>query len=89
MDTELIVKIVVFLLIGGASGWLAGRILKGRGLGLIGNLLAGIIGSYLGAWIFDLLGFSVGGEWIGQIVTATVGALVLIFVFGIFRPVRR
>ena len=89
MDEQEIGRIVVFLLIGCIAGWLAGVILRGRGLGLIGNIIIGVIGSYLGAWIFRVLKIQVGGEWIGPIVMSTVGALALLFIIGLFTPVRK
>lgn len=76
---------LVFLAIGAIAGWLAGTILKGGGFGLAGNLIVGILGALLGGWLFKLLKISLGGEWFGPIVTATVGAVVLLFVIGLFK----
>lgn len=72
-------QIVVMIIIGGAAGWLAGRIMKGAGFGVIGNVIVGIIGAVVGGWIFNVAGIAVGGKWIGPLVTATVGAIVLLF----------
>lgn len=82
MDLQLT---LVFLAIGAIAGWLAGTILKGGGFGLAGNLIVGILGALLGGWLFKLLKISLGGEWFGPIVTATVGAVVLLFVIGLFK----
>jgi uncharacterized membrane protein YeaQ/YmgE (transglycosylase-associated protein family) len=76
---------IIFVVIGGAAGWLAGLILKGGGFGLLGNIIIGVIGSILGGWLFGVLGISVGGEWVGPIVTATVGALVLLFLIRLIK----
>ena len=76
---------IVFLVIGGIAGWLAGLILKGGGFGLVGNIVVGILGALLGGWLFKLLKISIGGEWVGPIVTATVGAVVLVFVVGLIK----
>lgn len=63
-----------YLLIGLVAGWLANLIVKGRGSGLIVNLVVGI-----GGWIFSLFGlFAVGT--IGSIVTSVVGAIVLLWI---------
>ena len=78
-------QVVVFLVIGGIAGWLAGLILKGGGFGLVGNIVVGILGALLGGWLFKLLKISIGGEWVGPIVTATVGAVVLLFVIGMIK----
>ena len=66
-----------FLVIGVAAGWLASQIMKGGGSGLVTDLIMGVIGSILGGFLFDLLGLSADGA-IGSLVTATVGAIVLI-----------
>ena len=73
--------LVYFLLIGLVAGWLAGQIMKGKGFGLAGNLVIGVIGAVVGGWLFGVLGLSTYGA-IGSIVMATVGAVVLLFVVG-------
>lgn len=73
-----------FILIGLAAGWLAGQILKGRGFGLIGNLIVGVIGALLGGFLFGLLGLSSSGL-LGSLVTATVGAVVLLALLGLVK----
>ena len=65
------------ILIGIVAGWLAGQIVKGRGMGVIVDLIVGIIGALLGGWLFGLLGMASSGL-IGQLVVATVGAVVLL-----------
>jgi uncharacterized membrane protein YeaQ/YmgE (transglycosylase-associated protein family) len=75
-----------FLLIGIAAGWLAGRIMKGGGYGLIGDLIVGVIGSLLGGYLFGLLGITTTGR-LGALLTATVGAIVLIFLLRLIRRV--
>ncbi len=78
-------QLLVFLLIGAIAGWLAGIILKGGGFGIIGNIIVGILGAFLGGWLFGVLGISIGGKWVGPLVTATIGAIVLLFIVGLFR----
>ena len=77
--------LVWFIVIGIAAGWLAGRIMKGQGFGLVGDLVVGLIGSILGGYLFRLLGLSWAGL-LGSLVTATVGAVVFI---ALVRLVRR
>lgn len=67
-----------FLIIGAAAGWLAGKLTRGQGFGLIGDLVVGIIGALIGGFIFRLLGIVSFGI-IGSLVTATVGAVVLLW----------
>ena len=71
-------ELIYFLLIGLAAGWLSGQIVKGHSLGLIGNLVVGVIGAVLGGFIFRLLQLEVGGL-IGRLVAATAGAVLLLF----------
>ena len=79
-------QIIVFLLIGAAAGWLAGQILKGGGFGAVGNIIVGILGALVGGWLFKALNISIGGgEWVGPIVTATVGAVVLLVLIGMLK----
>jgi uncharacterized membrane protein YeaQ/YmgE (transglycosylase-associated protein family) len=78
-------QVVVFLVIGGVAGWLAGLLLKGGGFGLVGNIIVGLIGALLGGWLFSFFDISVGGQWIGPIVTATVGAVVLLLLIGLVK----
>lgn len=70
-----------WILIGIIAGWLAGKIMRGRGFGLIGNLVVGVVGASLGGILFSLLGLYSHGT-IGSIVTATAGAIVLLLVVG-------
>jgi uncharacterized membrane protein YeaQ/YmgE (transglycosylase-associated protein family) len=55
------VGIVYFLLIGLAAGWLAGHLVKGRGFGLVENLIIGVIGALIGGFVFGELGVNVAG----------------------------
>lgn len=82
-----IASLVIFLLIGGVAGWLAGVLMKGHSFGLLINIVVGIIGAFIGGSIFSFLGISAGGL-IGSIVTATVGAAVLLFVLGLVKKAK-
>ncbi len=77
-------QFIFFLIIGAVAGWLAGLIMKGRGLGLLGNLVVGIVGSFLGGFLFGFLGLSVNGL-IGSLVMATSGAVALLFIVGLIK----
>lgn len=73
-----------FLLIGLAAGWLAGRILRGKGFGIIANLVIGVVGSFLGGIVFGILGFRSYGI-IAELIVAVVGAILLIFIAGMIK----
>jgi len=77
-------NIVFFLLIGLVAGWLAGQIMKGKGFGLLGNLIVGCIGALLGGFLFGQLGIDFYGI-IGALIAALVGALILLWIIGIIK----
>lgn len=77
--------LIYTLIIGAASGWLAGLLFKGGGFGLLGNIIIGIVGSFIGFWLFGKLGISLGSGTISTILTSAAGAIVLLFVAGLFR----
>ncbi len=72
------------LIIGGLAGWIAGLLVKGRGQGLILNIVVGIVGAVLGNWLFGLLDIHAGGL-IGSLVIAIVGAAALLGLLQLFR----
>lgn len=78
-------SLILFLLIGAIAGWIAGKLLRGGGFGLIGNLVVGIVGAVIGGHLFSYLGVSTGGGLIGSLVTAVIGALVLLFIVGLIK----
>jgi uncharacterized membrane protein YeaQ/YmgE (transglycosylase-associated protein family) len=79
-------EILVILIIGAVAGWLGSTIYKGSGLGLIGNIIIGIAGSFVGYWLLWKLGVSLGGGWIGAILTGAAGAIVILVLLNlIFR----
>jgi uncharacterized membrane protein YeaQ/YmgE (transglycosylase-associated protein family) len=73
-----------FAIIGIVAGWLAGQIMKGRGFGLVGNLVVGVIGAILGGVLADAIGVSASGL-LGALVIATLGAVVLLAVVGALK----
>lgn len=82
--------LVIWLIIGAVAGWIAGNLMRGGGFGLLGNIVVGIVGAFLGGFIFDFFGIAAGGI-LGSLVLATVGAVVLLFVVGLLSggTVRR
>jgi uncharacterized membrane protein YeaQ/YmgE (transglycosylase-associated protein family) len=74
-----------FLFVGLIAGWLASVITGGSGRGLLMDILFGIIGSYIGAFIFRSLNISSGSGTLGSIVVATIGAVILVLILRMFR----
>ncbi len=77
--------LLVWLLIGAVAGWLAGVVVRGGGFGLVGNIVVGIIGAFVGGWLFDYFNISTGGGIFGAIIGATIGAVVLLFGIRLIR----
>lgn len=72
------------IVVGVLAGWLAGRIRRGRGYGLLGNLLVGVVGAIVGDALFGLVGLHAGG-FLGSVVMATAGAAALLYAVGWLR----
>ena len=73
-----------FLIIGIVAGWLAGKIMKGKGFGLIGNLIVGVIGAFIGGLLFGALNIVAYGL-IGSLIAALVGAIILLWIISLFK----
>jgi uncharacterized membrane protein YeaQ/YmgE (transglycosylase-associated protein family) len=74
---------VSWLLLGLVAGWLAGKIARGRGFGCIGDIVLGLIGSYIGGWVFTKLGIF-GGGFLYSLAAATLGAVILVSIAHLF-----
>jgi len=81
-----ITGLFVFIFIGALAGWLAGTVMKDGGLGLLGNSIIGIVGGVAGVFFFRLLVITAGG-FIGSMVTAIVGAVLLLYAVGRFKNI--
>ncbi|KWA70076.1 hypothetical protein WL30_16555 [Burkholderia ubonensis] len=80
-------QLIVWLIVGGVAGWLAGLIVQGSGFGLVVDILVGIAGAVFGGWIASAIGVSVGAGIISSIVVAIVGAVVLLFLINLIRRI--
>lgn len=77
-------SLIIWLVVGGIAGWLAGLIMKGYGFGIVGNIIVGILGSVIGGWLFGSYHIGTNGI-IGAIIGATVGAVILLFAIRLVR----
>lgn len=77
-------NLILFLVIGILAGFLAGKIMKGSGFGLVGDLVVGVVGAFFGGWLFSLLGIAAYGV-LGLLITAVVGALVLLYLVRLIK----
>jgi uncharacterized membrane protein YeaQ/YmgE (transglycosylase-associated protein family) len=75
--------VIGWLLIGLIAGWLAGKIARGRGFGCIADIVLGLVGSFIGGWVFVKLGIFGGGFWY-SLAAATLGAVILVSIAHLF-----
>jgi uncharacterized membrane protein YeaQ/YmgE (transglycosylase-associated protein family) len=80
-------SIIIMIVVGAIAGWLAGKIVQGFGFGLIWNIVIGIVGAFIGVWLLTRLGVVPFAGFVGSIVNATIGAVVLLFIIGLIRRV--
>ncbi|MGJ4949202.1 putative membrane protein YeaQ/YmgE (transglycosylase-associated protein family) [Bradyrhizobium sp. USDA 4369] len=73
-------SLLVILFVGIVAGWLAGRVMEGGGFGLIGDLIVGLLGAFVGNWLLPRLGIHLGVGLVAAIINAFIGAVVLLLV---------
>jgi len=71
-------SLLVIIIVGIVAGWLAGRVMEGGGFGLIGDLIVGLIGAFIGDWLLPRLGIHLG--MVAAIVNAFIGAVILLLI---------
>jgi uncharacterized membrane protein YeaQ/YmgE (transglycosylase-associated protein family) len=79
--------IVTWIIVGGIAGLLAEWLIGGINAGCIGTVIIGILGAFIGGWLFGVLHVSIGGGLVNDIITAFVGAAVLLFAVRLLRRV--
>ncbi|MDP2331092.1 MAG: GlsB/YeaQ/YmgE family stress response membrane protein [Reyranella sp.] len=82
MSTE---SIVIILLVGIVAGWLAGKIVRGTGFGLVGDLLVGIAGAFVASWLFPRFGIQLGTGIVSAVIYSALGAVILLLVVSLIR----
>jgi uncharacterized membrane protein YeaQ/YmgE (transglycosylase-associated protein family) len=73
-------SLLVILVVGIVAGWLAGRVMSGGGYGLIGDLIVGLIGAFIGDWLLPQLNIHLGVGIVALIINAFIGAVVLLLI---------
>jgi uncharacterized membrane protein YeaQ/YmgE (transglycosylase-associated protein family) len=81
-------SLLMTIVIGGVAGWLAGLVMRGSGYGVIGDIVVGLLGAFIGNWLMRAMSLSpnLGTPVLNRIVVSLVGALVLMFIVGMLRP---
>ena len=78
-------SLLAWLVIGAVAGWLAGTFVKGGGFGLLGDIVVGIVGAFVGGWLLPRLGVHLGVGLVAIIASATIGAVVLLLILRLIR----
>jgi uncharacterized membrane protein YeaQ/YmgE (transglycosylase-associated protein family) len=78
-------SLLVILFVGLVAGWLAGKIVRGTGFGIIGDILVGIAGALIASWLFPKLGIRLGTGLVSEIVYSAIGAIILLLVVRLVR----
>jgi uncharacterized membrane protein YeaQ/YmgE (transglycosylase-associated protein family) len=82
-------ELIIFIVTGGIAGWLASVILKKASFNLIGNIVVGIIGAFVGTALFDMLEIRIGNPYVDAVVSATIGAVILLLVLSFLQKKKR
>lgn len=82
-------SLLVIVLVGIFAGWLAGKIVDGGGFGLVGDLIVGVIGAFIGDWLLPQLNIHLGIGTVALIINATLGAIVLLVILRVIAGSRR
>lgn len=78
-------SLIVLVVVGAVAGWLAGQVMKGKGFGFVVNSIVGVIGAFLGGFIFNFFGIIAGGGILGTLFTAFIGAVILLWLVSLLK----
>ena len=78
-------SLLVILFVGLVAGWLAGKIVRGTGFGLIGDILIGIAGALIASFLFPKLGIRLGTGLVSEIIYSAIGAIILLLIVRLVR----
>src|SRR5437868_1186378 len=78
-------SLLVILFVGLIAGWLAGKVVRGSGFGIIGDIVIGIAGAFVASFLFPKLGIHIGTGLISEIVYSAIGAIILLLVVRLVR----
>ena len=83
----MLTALIIALIIGGIAGWLAGLLVQGTGFGIVGDVVIGILGAIIAAWLFPVLGIALtlGGGVIGLVLMAFIGAVILLAIVKVIK----
>jgi uncharacterized membrane protein YeaQ/YmgE (transglycosylase-associated protein family) len=78
-------SLLVILFVGLVAGWLAGKVVRGTGFGIIGDIVVGVAGAFVASWLFPKLGIQLGTGLVREILYSAIGAIVLLLIVRLLR----
>jgi uncharacterized membrane protein YeaQ/YmgE (transglycosylase-associated protein family) len=87
----MLINLLVWIIVGGIAGWLASLLVQGTGMGIVGDVIVGIVGAFIGGFVLSLLlpgTFGLTGFNLGSLIVAFIGAVVLLLVVRLFTSRR-
>ncbi len=78
-------SLITVLMIGAVAGWLGSAIVKSENMGLLGNIVIGIVGAFIAGYVLPIVGFAFGSSLIGSILNATLGAIILLVLIRVIK----
>jgi uncharacterized membrane protein YeaQ/YmgE (transglycosylase-associated protein family) len=77
--------LIVILFVGLVAGWLAGKVVRGTGFGIIGDIIVGIAGALVASFLFPKLGITIGSGLVSEIIYSAIGAVILLLIVRLLR----
>ena len=87
----MLINLLVWIIVGGIAGWLASLVVRGGGMGIVGDIVVGVVGALIGGFVLSLLlpgTFGITGFNLGSLVVAFIGAVILLFIVKLFTGRR-
>jgi len=78
-------SLIVILFVGLVAGWLAGKVVRGTGFGIIGDIVVGIAGAFIASWLSPKLGIHIGTGLVSEIIYSAIGAIILLLIVRLIR----
>jgi uncharacterized membrane protein YeaQ/YmgE (transglycosylase-associated protein family) len=85
MEAHMFGGLLWWIIVGLIAGFLAGKVMRGGGFGVLMDIVIGIVGAMIGGWVFGLLGIFPGGGLIGSVLVAFVGACILLWLVRLIK----
>jgi uncharacterized membrane protein YeaQ/YmgE (transglycosylase-associated protein family) len=84
-EDVMVESVIAWLIVGAIAGWIAGKVVRGGGFGLLGNVVVGIIGAVVAGWILPQLGIALGFGVVRAIINAAIGAIIVLVIISLVR----